>query len=84
MLDGFDSLLRSLSLMAVRAGFLDSETNGWSFYLFVRTDPEATFAFLGRVHYVAHSGDRPIGITWKLDAKMPALLYERYATLRPG
>jgi superfamily II DNA or RNA helicase/HKD family nuclease len=64
--------------------YLDSETNGWSFYLFVRTDPEATFAFLGRVHYVAHSGDRPIGITWKLEAKMPALLYERYATLRPG
>jgi hypothetical protein len=29
--------------------YLDSHTNGWSFYLFVRTDPEATFAFLGAV-----------------------------------
>jgi superfamily II DNA or RNA helicase len=64
--------------------YLDSGTNGWSFYLFVRPDPEATFAFLGRVHYVTHSGDRPIGISWKLEATMPALLYERYATLRPG
>jgi hypothetical protein len=64
--------------------YLDSGTNGWSFYLFVRPNPEATFAFLGRVHYVTHSGDRPIGITWKLETTMPALLYERYATLRPG
>ena len=64
--------------------YLDSGTNGWSFYLFVRTDPEATFAFLGPVRYVAHSGDRPIGITWKLETTMPAVLYERYATLRPG
>ena len=64
--------------------YLDSGTNGWSFYLFVRTDPEATFAFLGPVRYVAHSGDRPIGIMWKLETTMPAVLYERYATLRPG
>lgn len=64
--------------------YLESATNGWSFYLFVRTDPEAAFAFLGPVRYEAHTGDRPIAITWRLDWPMPAALYERYATLRQG
>jgi hypothetical protein len=64
--------------------YLDSATNGWSFFLFVRTDPEAAFAFLGPIHYEAHTGDRPIAITWRLTTPMPAALYERYATLRPG
>jgi hypothetical protein len=27
--------------------YLDSPGNGWSFYLFVRTDPDAAYAFLG-------------------------------------
>ncbi|HEV8322532.1 MAG TPA: DUF3427 domain-containing protein [Myxococcota bacterium] len=64
--------------------YLDSATNGWSFYLFVRTDPEAAYAFLGRAIYETHAGDRPIAITWKLDHAMPAGLFERYATLTPG
>ena len=58
--------------------------NGWTFYLFVRPDPDSTFAFLGPVAYESHSGDRPIAITWRLATPMPAVLYERYATLRPG
>lgn len=53
----------------------------WSFYLFVRTDPAAPYAFLGPVAYESHAGDRPIGITWKLAFSMPAALYDRYATL---
>jgi superfamily II DNA or RNA helicase/HKD family nuclease len=64
--------------------YLESATNGWSFYLFVRTDPDAAFAFLGPVRYEAHAGDRPIAITWRLEWPMPAALYERYATLRQG
>lgn len=56
---------------------------GWQFFLFVRTDPEAAYAFLGRVHYRSHSGDRPISIVWRLEQPMPAALYDRYATLRP-
>jgi len=54
----------------------------WHFYLFVRPDPEAAYAFLGRVHYQSHSGDRPIAIIWRLEHPMPAALYDRYATLR--
>jgi hypothetical protein len=64
--------------------YFESRTNGWQFFLFVRTDPESTFAFLGPVTYETHSGDRPIAITWRLRTPMPASLYERYATLRPG
>ena len=55
-----------------------------AFYLFVRTDPTAAYAFLGRVRYHAHEGDRPIGITWRLDHELPAVLLERYRTLNPG
>lgn len=62
--------------------YVESATNGWSFFLFVRADPEAAFAFLGPVRYESHAGDRPIAITWRLEWPMPAALYERYATLR--
>jgi superfamily II DNA or RNA helicase/HKD family nuclease len=61
-----------------------AQDNGWSFFLFVRTARESPYAFLGRVRYVSHAGDRPIGITWRLDAPMPAMLFERYATLASG
>lgn len=55
-----------------------------TFYLFVRTDPEAAYAFLGPVEYLSHSGDRPIAITWRLRYPMPAALFEQYATLASG
>ena len=62
--------------------YLESPNNGWSFYLCVRTAPDAAYAFLGEVGYEGHTGDRPIAITWRLQRKMPAALYDRYATLR--
>lgn len=62
--------------------YLDSATNGWTFYLFVRTDPQATYAFLGPVRYDGHTGNRPIAITWKLPYAMPAALFALFATLR--
>jgi len=33
---------------------------------------------------VSHAGDRPISITWKLQHAMPAVLFDRYATLVSG
>lgn len=63
--------------------YIESATNGWTFFLFVRTRPGEPFAFLGPVTYEKHEGDRPIGITWRLAHSLPALLFERYATLRP-
>ncbi len=62
--------------------YLDSATNGWRFYLFVRTDPDAAYAFLGPAQYQSHTGDRPIAITWRLVHPMPAALFARFATLR--
>lgn len=64
--------------------YLESPDNGWSFYLFVRTDPKAPYAFVGPVSYVEHAGDRPIAITWRLEHPLPAGLFERFATLASG
>ncbi len=64
--------------------YLGSRTNGWTFYLFVRTDPEAAFGFLGPITYKSHEGESPIAITWRMQYPLTASLFERYATLRPG
>jgi len=31
--------------------------------------------------YVTHTGERPMGITWKLETPMPAAVFERFAAL---
>jgi hypothetical protein len=74
------------SASVVRSGrrYLESADNGWSFFLFVREDPNATYAFLGPVRYVSHTGDRPIGIVWELEHAMPGGLFDRFATLAGG
>jgi superfamily II DNA or RNA helicase/HKD family nuclease len=64
--------------------YLDSPQNGWSFFLFVRSDPDAPYAFLGPVVLEASSGDRPIGITWRLGHAMSGALFDRFATLAQG
>ena len=63
---------------------LESGTSGRTFHLFVRTDPDAAFCFLGPIRYETHEGDRPIAITWRLETPMPAALYEQDATRRAG
>jgi hypothetical protein len=64
--------------------YIESPGNGWSFYLFVRTDPAAAYAFLGPVTYGSHAGDRPIAITWRITHPMPGVLFDRYRTLVSG
>ena len=64
--------------------YVESPGNGMAFQLFVRPAPEEAFAYLGPVRYERHAGDRPIAITWRLEAPMPAGLFERYATLATG
>jgi superfamily II DNA or RNA helicase/HKD family nuclease len=64
--------------------YIESPGNGWSFYLFVRTDSDATYAFLGPARIKSHVGDRPIAITWDLERAMPAVLLEQFATLAQG
>jgi len=60
------------------------EPSDWTFHLFVRPAPRTAYASLGPVTYVAHAGDRPIAITWRLTHPMPAALLERCATLASG
>jgi hypothetical protein len=64
--------------------YVESPQNGWRFFLFVRTDPDAFYAFCGSAIYQSHEGDRPIAITWRLEHGLPAALYQRYATLEQG
>jgi hypothetical protein len=64
--------------------YLESPENGWSFFLFVRSDPEAPYAFLGPVQLESASGDRPIGITWRLAHAMSGGLFDKFATLAQG
>lgn len=64
--------------------YIESPQNGWRFFLFVRTDPEAPFAFCGPATYQSHEGDRPIAITWRLEHALPATLYQLFATLDQG
>jgi hypothetical protein len=61
--------------------YIELERNGWRFFLFVRETRRDAFVALGPVRYVTHTGERPMGITWKLETPMPAALFERFAAL---
>ncbi len=64
--------------------YIESPGNGWSFHLFVRTDPDAAYAYVGPVVYESHAGDRPIGITWRLAHPLRGGLFDLYRTLAQG
>ena len=61
--------------------YIEQERNGWRFLLFVRETRRDAFVVLGPVRYMSHTGERPMGITWKLEAPIPAALFERFAAL---
>lgn len=61
--------------------YIEHSQNGWGFYLFVRPDVHAPYVALGSCHYVTHTGNRPMSITWRLDHPIPGALFEQYATL---
>jgi superfamily II DNA or RNA helicase/HKD family nuclease len=64
--------------------YLDSPTNGWRFFLFVREDRDAAFACAGQVVLEHHEydGKGPIGITWHLVQPLSAELFRRFSVLR--
>ena len=60
--------------------YIHHEELGSSILLFTRerkTDAMGTspYMFLGPAVYVSHSGDRPMGITWKLEHPMPMEMF---------
>ncbi len=61
--------------------YIEQERNGWRFFLFVRETRRDAFVALGSARYVSHTGERPMGITWKLEIPMPAALFENFAAL---
>lgn len=62
--------------------YVEQRTNGVRILLAVRPrrrDPwgsTAPYTLLGPAHYVEHTGERPIAITWRLANPIPADLYE--------
>ncbi len=61
--------------------FVQQRTNGCDVMLFVRDRPDgdfgaAPFVYLGPVDYLAHHGERPIAITWRLRRAMPIDVFE--------
>lgn len=64
--------------------YLESADNGWRFFLFLREDRDAAFAFAGRVELESHEydGRGPIGITWRLAQPLRAELFRRFSVLR--
>ncbi len=72
------SVTRAASTTGQR--YLNHRASGSEILIFSRTatlDALGTMAytFLGTADYVSHTGDRPIGITWKLRRPMPADLF---------
>lgn len=64
--------------------YIESPANGWRFFLFVRPNQDAPYAFCGPALYQSHEGSRPIAITWRLEHPLPAALYQEFATLEQG
>jgi hypothetical protein len=63
--------------------YIQEHASGWRFLLFVRETRDDAFVALGPVHYLSHTGERPMGITWRLEKPLPAGLFERFAALLP-
>src|SRR3954452_2430466 len=68
--------------------YVHHRARGTSVALFVRDTPQddlgaAPFLCLGEVDHVAHSGERPIAITWRLRRAMPGDVF-RTASLVAG
>ena len=62
--------------------YTESQTNGWKFQLFVREDRDSAYVAVGPVHLVAHEGDRPISMTWRLERPLTAELFRKFSVLR--
>ncbi len=62
--------------------YIESGHNGWNFQLFVRERKGLPYRALGRVRKAAIEGDRPMSITWKLDAPLPVDMMRAFSVLR--
>jgi hypothetical protein len=61
--------------------YLESDTNGWRFLLFVRETPDHAFVSCGEVRLKSKadvSGNRPMSIVWTLDVPLPIATYRAF------
>lgn len=61
-----------------------ANTSAHQTLLFVRTDRDAPFAFLGEAKFESATGDRPIAITWLLANAIPGGLFREFNNLAQG
>lgn len=62
--------------------YLESDSNGWQFQLFVRPRRGDAYRACGRVRLESAEGDRPMSIVWRLETPLPARLFRQFSVLR--
>ena len=62
--------------------YLESDTNGWKFHLFVRETKDAPYRAMGPLTIQQVEGDRPMSITFELLVPIPVAIFKRYSVLR--
>jgi superfamily II DNA or RNA helicase/HKD family nuclease len=62
--------------------YLESDTNGWAFQLFVRVDQDNPFIACGPVRLLEAQGGKPMNITWELGHPLTARLFQKFSVLR--
>jgi hypothetical protein len=62
--------------------YLESESNGWQFQLFVRPNRESPYVACGPVTLLETTGARPMNIVWELTQRLPAYLFQKFSVLR--
>jgi hypothetical protein len=72
------NVTRAASPTGIR--YVNHREMGSEVFLFARTNTgDRSFWFLGPASYVSHSGERPMGITWKLATPLPGDLFAEFA-----
>lgn len=61
--------------------YLQSPGNGWQFQLFVRTSKQTPYIACGPVTLEKSHGGKPMNITWRLQAPLPAVLFKDFSVL---
>ena len=65
--------------------YVESQTNGWTFQLFVRVNKEKPYLACGPVRIVDSGdikGNRPMSITWTLEVPLSAAMFRDFSVLR--
>ena len=62
--------------------YLQSDSNGWKFFLFVRTTKLEPYRACGPVSLDSIEGDRPMSIRWKLLCRLPTRHFQAFSVLR--